>query len=398
MPEPDTLASVVLRLRAAGCVFAEDEAAILIEAATATKATTGVEATTSTEAALTVRSVTGTEFLDTLVARRVSGEPLEQVVGWADFCGVRVRLRPGVFVPRVRSELLVRLAAAEIGPRAVVVDLCCGSGALGLALRSRRPDIRLHAADLDPVAVTCAAENLGVAPNPGTARNAGAAGSPGTAQNPGAAQNPGTAGNPNTAQNPGAAQNPGTAGNPSTAQNLGTVGNPDTTQDLGTTGNPSTPGKPGAPEDHDEQPPPEAWDESGVQQRPDPWAEAGGQDRPRVHQGDLFHALPPRLRGRIDLLLANVPYVATRHIPFLPAEARDHEPHTALDGGDDGLAIFRRVVAGAADWLSPTGLLISEITEAQTRAAIEVVERHGLTATVLTDDDLDARAILARRR
>ncbi len=434
MPEPDTLASVVLRLRAAGCVFAEDEAAILIEAATATKATTGVEAntatkaatgvetptaaeaTTSTEAALTVRSVTGTEFLDTLVARRVSGEPLEQVVGWADFCGVRVRLRPGVFVPRVRSELLVRLAAAEIGPRAVVVDLCCGSGALGLALRSRRPDIRLHAADLDPVAVTCAAENLGAAPNPGTARNAGAAGSPGTAQNPGAAQNPGTAGNPstaqspgtaqnpgtagnpNTAQNPGAAQNPGTAGNPSTAQNLGTVGNPDTTQDLGTTGNPSTPGKPGAPEDHDEQPPPEAWDESGVQQRPDPWAEAGGQDRPRVHQGDLFHALPPRLRGRIDLLLANVPYVATRHIPFLPAEARDHEPHTALDGGDDGLAIFRRVVAGAADWLSPTGLLISEITEAQTRAAIEVVERHGLTATVLTDDDLDARAILARRR
>lgn len=249
----------IARLRAAGCVFAEDEADVLSEAAAGSDHTLAV-----------------------LVARRADGEPLEQVVGYADFGGVRVRLRPGVFVPRVRSELLVRLGARAIRPDALVVDLCCGSGALGLAVRQRVPGITLHAADLDPVAVACAHDNL---------------------------------------------------------------------------------------------------------------AAAGA----RVHQGDLFHALPTELRGRIDLILANVPYVATRHIPFLPAEARDHEPRTALDGGDDGLTVFRAVAAEAPRWLAPGGLLLSEITEVQTVPALAIADENGLTATVVTDDDLDARAILSRR-
>ena len=252
----ETLARATNLLRAAGCVFAEDEADALAAAA-----------------------ASGDE-LDAMVARRASGEPLEQVVGYADFCGVRVRLRPGVFVPRVRSGLLVRLGVAAVGPGAVVVDLCCGSGALGLAVRHRVPGLTLHAADVDPVAVECARQNL-------------------------------------------ASEN--------------------------------------------------------------------------VHRGDLFRALPGHLRGRVDLLLANVPYVASRHIPFLPAEARDHEPRTALDGGGDGLAVFRAVVAEAGAWLAPGGLLISEITEAQSGPAVAAAFGNGLTATIATDDDLDARAILARR-
>src|SRR5690242_19658700 len=108
---------VVITLRAAGCVFAEEEAVALIKAAPDEPSLAG------------------------LVARRVLGEPLEQVVGHADFAGVRVRLRPGVFVPRVRSELLIEEATRRTGPTAVVVDLCCGSGALGLALSARRPGI-----------------------------------------------------------------------------------------------------------------------------------------------------------------------------------------------------------------------------------------------------------------
>jgi release factor glutamine methyltransferase len=305
------LAGAVVRLRAAGCVFAEDEAAVLGAAAT--------------DAA----------GLDGLVRRRAAGEPLEQVVGYADFCGVRVRLRPGVFVPRVRSELLVRKAAEEItkatdeaakaaqeateaaqktpktthettktteeiGKAAqaaeeteqteeaetptrqgepIVVDLCCGSGALGMAVRHQAPQIRLFAADSDPVAVACARDNLG----------------------------------------------------------------------------------------------------------------------PGVFQGDLFAALPPTLRGRVNLLLANVPYVATRHIPLLPAEARLHEPHTALDGGDDGLDVFRAVVAEAPQWLAPGGLLLSEITEAQADAAVAAVRAAGLRAEIGTDDDLEAMTVSARR-
>ena len=127
---PPTVAPVdlVARLRAAGCVFAEEEAALLVEPG-------------ADEAA---------------VARRVAGEPLEHVLGWAAFRGLRVAVAPGVFVPRHRSELLVDLAVARSAPGAVVVDLCCGTGALGAAVAAEVGGIELHAADLDPAAVACA--------------------------------------------------------------------------------------------------------------------------------------------------------------------------------------------------------------------------------------------------
>nr|WP_221376563.1 putative protein N(5)-glutamine methyltransferase [Actinoplanes polyasparticus] len=249
----NALATAIVRLRAAGCVFAEEEVAVLRDAAS-DDATLGV-----------------------LVDRRARGEPLEQVVGHADFAGIRVRLRPGVFVPRVRSRLLVELAAAH--HPGVLLDLCCGSGALGLAVRHRRPHVELHAADLDPTATACARDN-------------------------------------------------------------------------------------------------------GV---------------PRVYQGDLFAPLPPALHHRVDVLLANVPYVATAHLPFLPSEARDHEPRTALDGGRDGLDIFRRVAGSAPIWLADGGVLLSEVTEAQERPAIEALRKSGLDGEVIWDEDLDARVIRARK-
>jgi release factor glutamine methyltransferase len=131
------------RLRAAGCVFAEDEAALL---------------------QATARSA---DELDAMVAARVSGLPLEQVVGWAEFRGLRVYVDPGVFVPRRRSEFLVEVAIAHgaAGEGPVVVDLCCGTGALGLATAialsgTELPGARLHAAELDPAAVTCARRNV----------------------------------------------------------------------------------------------------------------------------------------------------------------------------------------------------------------------------------------------
>jgi release factor glutamine methyltransferase len=127
--------AVVDALRAAGCVFAEEEAALLREAAT------------------TPGSLAG------LVARRVAGEPLEQVLGWAEFCGLRIAVEPGVFVPRRRTEFLVAQALGLVGPGAVVLDLCCGSGAVGLAIATTRP-VELVAADVDPVAARCARRNL----------------------------------------------------------------------------------------------------------------------------------------------------------------------------------------------------------------------------------------------
>ncbi|MDR8411420.1 putative protein N(5)-glutamine methyltransferase [Nonomuraea sp. 3-1Str] len=157
-----THSAITAQLRAAGCVFAEDEADLLISTARSSAA------------------------LAAMVDRRVAGLPLEHVLGWAEFCGLRVAVDPGVFVPRRRSEFLAAQAitltrrALARTSRPVVVDLCCGSGALAAALSSTlsateqteqtgsigptgsaaTPPVQVHAVDIDPAAVRCARRNL----------------------------------------------------------------------------------------------------------------------------------------------------------------------------------------------------------------------------------------------
>jgi release factor glutamine methyltransferase len=249
----------VTRLRAAGCVFAEEETRLLISAARTP------------------------EELAAMVDRRVAGLPLEQVIGWAEFCGLRIAVDPGVFVPRRRTEFLVRQAAALAGPgNVVIVDLCCGAGAIGAALAAALGGAEVHAVDIDPAAVRCAGRNV-----------------------------------------------PG-----------------------------------------------------------------------RVYQGDLYEPLPAALRGRVAILAANVPYVPTGEIGFLPPEARAHEPGVALDGGADGLDVLRRVAAGAPEWLAPGGHLLIETSERQAASAAAAFADSGLTSRVSRSDDLDATVIIgqARRR
>ena len=252
MPDP----AIVTRLRAAGCVFAEDEARLLIAAAQ-----------TPAE-------------LDAMVGQRVAGLPLEQVVGWAGFCGLRITVAPGVFVPRRRTEFLVREAVALARPGAVIVDLCCGAGAIGAALAAAVDRAEVHAVDIDPAAVRCARQNL-----------------------------------------------------------------------------------------------------------------PGGH----VYQGDLYAPLPAGLRGRVAILAANVPYVPSQEIGFLPPEARAHEPRAALDGGADGLDVLRRVAAGAAGWLAPGGYLLSANSERQASSAETVLTASGLAARVARSPDLDATVIIGQR-
>ncbi len=260
-----TEAELVLRLRAAGSVFAEREAAVLV-----------AEARDARQ-------------LEAMVARRVAGDPLEQVVGWAEFDGIRFVVEPGVFVPRHRTEFLVQQAVALGRPGAVVLDLCCGVGALGVAVRARLgDDVELHAADLDPAAVRCARINV---------------------------------------------------------------------------------------ERTDAAPP-------GA-----------------VYEGDLFDPLPALLRGRVDLLLANAPYVPTDDIALLPPEAREHEHVIALDGGADGLQLHRRVIAGAPAWLAPGGRLLIEVSEEQSGVAASLMAGAGLRVqTVIDDQDDDITTVLIGRQ
>jgi release factor glutamine methyltransferase len=256
-----SLSAVAARLRSAGCVFAEDEARLLIAAAR-----------------------TPAELAD-MERRRAVGQPLEHVLGWAEFCGLRIAVDPGVFVPRRRTEFLIGQAASLLSPapRPVIVDLCCGSGALGVALAAAagRP-ADLHATDVDPAAVRCARRNV---------------------------------------------------------------------------------------------------------------LPAGGQ----VYQGDLDEPLPARLRGRVDVLLANVPYVPTEDVALLPAEAREHEARVALDGGPDGLGVLRRVTAVALAWLAPGGHLLSEISDRQAAAATAAAAAAGLVPRLAVSDELGATVLIAAR-
>jgi release factor glutamine methyltransferase len=251
--------AIVIRLRAAGCVFAEDEARLLVEAAR-----------------------TPAELAD-MVERRVSGLPLEPILGWAEFFGLRIAIDPGVFVPRHRTEFLVHEALALAGSGAVVLDLCCGSGALGVALAtSVDGGVELYAADIEPAAVRCAARNV---------------------------------------------------------------------------------------------------------------LPVGG----RVFEGDLYEPLPAGLRGRVDILLCNTPYVPTEAIALMPPEARIHEPRVTLDGGADGLDVQRRVAASAPLWLAPGGHLFVETSERQAQRTAEIFAGSGLIPRVVASDEFDATIVIGTR-
>lgn len=126
------LTEAVAALRAAGCVFAEDEADVIW----------------STYAADADRT--------SAVRARAGGVPLEQVVGWASFGEVRVALAPGVFVPRRRAEAILAPAVAARPHARVVVDLGCGAGALAANLAVLLPEADVHGVELDPVAAACA--------------------------------------------------------------------------------------------------------------------------------------------------------------------------------------------------------------------------------------------------
>jgi len=125
---------LVARLVAAGCIAAEEEAEMLLEAAGG-----------------------DTGRLDALVRRREAGEPVEWLVGWAPFCGIRVIVRPGVYVPRGQTEVLARAAARRVRKGDLAVDLATGCGAIALVLR--RAGAIVVTTELDPAAAACARAN-----------------------------------------------------------------------------------------------------------------------------------------------------------------------------------------------------------------------------------------------
>ncbi|MDQ1397865.1 MAG: release factor glutamine methyltransferase [Acidimicrobiaceae bacterium] len=134
-PTRDAQIEVAARLAAAGCVAADEEAVELLAAA--------VDAVQ----------------LEAMVVRRTRGEPLAWVVGSVAFCGLRVKVHAGVYVPRWQTEPLARRAAALLPEGGVAVDLCTGSGAIAGVLQAQSPSAKVLATDVDPAAVACARDN-----------------------------------------------------------------------------------------------------------------------------------------------------------------------------------------------------------------------------------------------
>jgi release factor glutamine methyltransferase len=204
-----------------------------------------------------------------LLARRAAREPLQYLLGWEDFHGLRLAVSPAVLVPRPETEGLVEWAVQVLAGRAApaVADLGTGSGAIACALARAIPDAEVLAVELAAGALAVASRNV---------------------------------------------------------------------RELGLAG------------------------------------------RVRLLAGDLFAPLGS-LSGSLDLVVANPPYLPSAVIPSLPPEVSRHEPRAALDGGPDGLAVLRRIVAGAPAVLRPGGWLLLEIGEDQAGPLASLMAAEGFS-------------------
>jgi release factor glutamine methyltransferase len=211
--------------------------------------------------------------LEQRVRRREAGEPLEWILGWAEFGDLRLAIDPGVFVPRQRTVELARAAVARLaaaGPPRVLIDVGTGCGAIACVAAHDCPGATVVASDIDPTAVACAARN-------------------------------------------------------------------------------------------------------------------GGPYGIEVVRSDLLDAVPARLRGLVDVLVANVPYVPDAELGRLPLDAREWEPRSALAGGPDGLSVLRRLAAQAGPWLRPGGALMCELSPDQADRVAD--ELHAVDVELVDDDE-----------
>jgi len=201
-----------------------------------------------------------------LIQRRGAREPVAYILGTKEFYGRPFEVAPGVFIPRPETELLVRLVLDHLPADSDVrvLDLCSGSGAVGVSIAAERPRAQVDLVELAQDAAEVARRN----------------------------------------------------------------------------------------------------------------AEKHAPGRVRVFCGDLFAALPAAIR--YDAIAANPPYVPAADEAKLSPDILRHEPHLALFGGEDGLAVTRRIAAGVAGWLAPGGLLVAEIDPSQGRAVRELFGAAGL--------------------
>jgi release factor glutamine methyltransferase len=217
--------------------------------------------------------------VEALADRRARREPLQLVLGGTSFRGHALTLRPGVFIPRPETELLVDLALGMLPSErsGAVVEPCTGSGAIACAIAAERPGVQVVATDADAAAVDLAARNAA---------------------------------------------------------------------DLGV--------------------------------------------RVDVRHGWLLDPVPASLRGHVDVLVANPPYLAADEIADLEPEVGEWDPRDALVAGPTGHEVSDLLWAAACQWLRPAGGIVVELDERRVDQAARRAAAAGLTA-VATHRDLTGR-------
>jgi release factor glutamine methyltransferase len=290
-------AEVAERLARAGVASPEVDARWLVRAAS------GRDPRSAPEAGLEPGAAAR---LEEMVARRAAREPLQLIVGSTAFRTLELACSPGVFIPRPETEILAGLAIdaarAAISARgaALVIEPCCGTGAVALSVAVEVVGAQVQAADISAAALRCARANL-------EALHAGGAGAVSAASAP--------------------------------------VG-----------------------------------------------------ERVQLHEGALLEAFDDGLRGRIDVLVANPPYLPTSDLELLPLEVSQHDPHAALFGGTHGHELVDELIRAATIWLAPAGTLLLELDVRRGEDAVTVARRAGLHDVRLEADLAGAPRFLVAHR
>lgn len=216
-----------------------------------------------------------------LIGRREQRIPLQHITGTQEFMGLEFEVNPDVLIPRQDTEILVEEAAKIIhgsNPRVrgragwKVLDLCCGSGAIGVSLARICDNVKITCADYSQPALDTAQRNA-----------------------------------------------------------------------------------------------------------------EKNRVKIRFRQGDLFGAVG---RRKYDMIVSNPPYIKTQMIPILQDEVKVHEPMMALDGGEDGLVFYRRIIEEAKNHLRKNGVLIFEIGHDQAEEVTELIQATGAFTKVHVVKDL----------
>lgn len=280
----EALRTVVVRLRDAGVPSPEVDARWLVEAVT------GCDPRRDAQAPL---AGDDERELARLVDRRCAREPLQLVIGTTAFHDIELRCRPGVFIPRPETEVLAGIALDLVRGRgsAIVLEPCCGTGAIGLTIASGTDRAVVTIADRSEAAVVLAEENR------------------------------------------------------------------------------------------------ERLESAGRLRSP-----------VVVRRGPLMDPFDPALRGHVDVLVANPPYLPLADLPSMEPEVAAHDPHDALFGGPDGHEVVDALLSAASDWLAPGGTVVLEIDARRSASALVRAREEGLVDVEARQDLTGAdRFVLARR-